>query len=217
MKFKTISVFLSAIALVAVPLMLRGQAEETYDCLDPLEAIELSDDQNAQLWQLEEDLYEKMDEILPISSDSEAKIVQLEENFEAQIEALLSPQQQQQIEQLDIWAEEQIVAISPELFEETEDDLVLTPAQETALDAIDAEYEQRFEDILTAEQQQQIEVLETQLDEAIDAELPEPTAEQEARLDAAEAEFEAGMMQLLTPEQRQQLQNDNRICDDADL
>ncbi|NER79058.1 MAG: hypothetical protein F6K42_05650 [Leptolyngbya sp. SIO1D8] len=207
MKFKTPLIFLGAIALASITLAFRGQAEEEYiDCPDELDGIELSDSQTAQLWQLEAELHETIDNIMPLSAETEATIEQLEENFESQIETLLSPQQKQQIEQLDSWIEEQEIAIVPEFLEEDDDDFSLSPDQEEKLEAVEEEYEERIQAILTPEQQQQIESFEDQLDEAIEAELPEPTVEQEERIETAEVVFEQGVMQILTPEQLQQWQ-----------
>ena len=212
MHFKITAACLSTIAFATMPLMLVGQAVEEFDCPEDFAGIALSDRQKSQLQALEMQLHNTVDQIVPISAETETKIEQLEETFEMQIEALLSQQQQQRIEQLDIWAEEQEVAIVPELREDDELESRLTPEQEERLEAVEAAYEQRYLSLLTPEQRQQIEVLEDQLDAAIAAELPEPTAEQEARIEAAEASFGAGILQTLTSEQYQQFQR-NLDCD----
>ncbi|MEO0535453.1 MAG: hypothetical protein AAF215_16475 [Cyanobacteria bacterium P01_A01_bin.123] len=216
MQLKLTAVLLGAIALVAVPVITHGQSTPEMECPDEFDGIILSDRQKSQLQQLEIRLDNSIDEIIPISAESEAKIEALEENFDRQIEAIPSAQQQQQIEALDRWAEEQIAAIAPALLEDDEDDVMLTPQQESQLEALEEDYEQRFGTILTAEQQQRIEALEVQLDEAIEAELPQPTEEQETRIEAVEEEFEQRVMQILTADQRQQLQR-NLACDESEI
>ena len=60
---------------------------------------------------------------------------------------------------------------------------------------------------MTAEQSTKIEVLEEQLEEDIDAILPEPNEAQIVSLEAAESDLKASVMQLLSAEQQQQLES----------
>ena len=214
-----------ALSTIAVAFPSQVNANEESDCPDPLEGIELSDRQLAQLWQLEEELDTRIEDVMPLSDEQETAIEALEERFEAEVAALLSAQQKQQLEKLDAWADEQLMAIAPEWFIDedepdpeaepeldTESELdaeseldtepELTPEQVGKLETLEEDYDRQFQAILTTEQQQTIEQLEGDLDEAIESTLPEPTTEQQQSIEAAEVEFEEQVTALLTPEQR---------------
>jgi len=155
---------LGAIALLAAPLAHQSHAEEQ-DCPDYFDGMTLSDQQQSDIAEIETQFDETMDDILPVSPEDENQLIALEEAFDTQVEALFS-EGQQQLEQIDQWAEEQALAIAPELFSdvefEDEEDISLTPQQETALDDIEEEYDNRVGEILTADQVKQIETLEEQ-------------------------------------------------------
>ena len=192
MQIKITSVLLGAIAIATVPLLTRGYAIEDIACPDPFDGIELSDRQQSQLQQLEEQMEERYAEIasMSFSPEEEEKWNQLdalEEDIERQTAALISPQQEEQIEQLDRWAEEQYASL-------------------------EEEYERRLQGILTPEQRQSIEALEQKGDEAFKSLFPE-LAEEEARFEALEEEFEHRAIQILTPEQGQQFQRNIAACD----
>ncbi|NEQ42275.1 MAG: hypothetical protein F6K00_01435 [Leptolyngbya sp. SIOISBB] len=186
-------------------------AEEA--CLDEWESLELNDTQWVQLEQLEAQLDEQIDTILPISMETERQIEQLEEGFEETVESLFSDGQLQQLEQLDEWIDNQEYAIAPELWDDEE--ARLTAEQYRQLETLWAEYERRFQAIVTAEQAQRMALLEEQLDEAIEAILPEPTTNQERQIEAVEADFEQQFYALLSPAQRQQWEV-NEACYEAE-
>ncbi|MEL6322171.1 MAG: hypothetical protein AAFQ57_16220, partial [Cyanobacteria bacterium J06626_14] len=180
------------------------------------DGMELSAQQLSDIEELEVQFDEAIDNILPLSPEAEEQIFTLEDAFDTEVETLFSAQQQGQLEQIDQWADEQVFAVAPELFDEDDidessEEIELTSQQETALDEIEEEYEKRVEAILTAEQSTKIEVLEEQLEEDIDAILPEPNEAQIVSLEAAESDLKASVMQLLSAEQQQQLES-NLAC-----
>ncbi|MEM1279735.1 MAG: hypothetical protein AAGG53_06840 [Cyanobacteria bacterium P01_H01_bin.152] len=182
-------------------------------CPDEWDSLELSDTQWAQLEQLEVQLDQQIDSILPISSETEQQIERLEEAFEETVESLFSDGQQQQIEQLHEWVDSQESAIAPEWWDD--EDATLTTEQHRQLEELWTEYEQRFQAIVTAEQAQRIAFLEEQLDEDIEAILPEPTANQERQIEAVETDFEQQFFALLSSNQRQQWEA-NEACYEAE-
>ena len=218
MKFtslKALPILLGAIAILTAPFAYQSRAEEQA-CPDYFDDIDLSAQQLADIEDLEAQFDETVDDILPLSPETEEQIFALEDAFDAQVETLFSVDQQQQIEQIDQWAEEQVIAIAPELLDEgdideDDEDFELTPQQETALYEIEEEYEKRLEAILTADQSAKIEMLEEQLEEDLDTILPEPNDAQIVSLEAAESDLEASVMQLLSPEQQRQLES-NLAC-----
>jgi len=214
-SLKALPVLLGAIAFFAAPLSHKTQAE-AYNCPDYFDDMSLSDQQLSEIEAIESQFDETLESILPLSPETEDQITALEDAFEAEVETLFSVQQQRRLAQIDQWAEEQAIAIAPELFdagdfEETDEDLDLTPQQETALEAVEEEYDSRIKAILTPEQAAQIETLEKQLEEDIDTILPEPSETQRASIEAAESDLETRVMQLLTAEQQQQLES-NVAC-----
>lgn len=216
MKLNLTGLLFGAIAATFIPFATLAQAEEAldgYDCPDEFVGIELPQAQVNQLERLEGQLEQRYEQILPMSPAEEAQLERLEEDFEDELYALLSTQQKQDLEKLDVWADEQLMAIAPEIFdEEGEEELDLTPQQEARLDDVDEAYEQRFQALLTAEQQAAMEALELQLEEEMDAVFPELSPAQEEQLDALEQTFEQQAMNILTVEQRQQFEQ-NLACE----
>lgn len=182
-------------------------------CPDEWDGIDLSDRQMTQLEELEAQIDAQIEAVMPVSPESERQIMQLEEEFEAQLTALFSREQKAQIRQLDHWFDQQERSIAPELFVE-EDEPPLTREQEAQIEAMEAEYEHRFQTILSAQQQQRIALLEEQLEQDIEAVLPDPTAAQEAQIEALEAVFEHRFMGLFTAQQWQQWER-NVACHKA--
>lgn len=220
MNLKTLSAFLGAIALITIPASQPIQAEEALICPDEFHGIELSQDQERQLQALADSFDNKMAALPPVSPESEAQITELEKAFEENMSSFLSPEQEQQIEQLDAWTERRINAIAPELFDsefESDTEPTLTAEQEAELATLETEYEKKFQAIVPIDQQQQLEDLELQLAEDMTSTMAdEANAEQVASLDAAEADYEQGIMQILTAEQRQQLAS-NMACAEPEL
>ena len=220
MKFKLTaglaSAFIGAIALTLLPFSTLGQAEEAwedYDCPDEFAGIELTQTQLDQFERLEAEVEAEYEQVLPLSADAEAQMEALEDEFDEELYALLSPQQKQELDKLDDWADKQLMAIAPELYDEDgEEEPELTPEQEVLLDDFDQAYEQRFQGILTAEQQATIEALELQLEDDIEAVFPELSEVQEQQLDALDQQFEQQVMDILTAEQKQQFQQ-NLSCE----
>lgn len=214
MKLNFTGLLFGAIAATLIPFVTLAQAEEAfdgYDCPDEFAGIELTRAQMTQLERLEDQLEQRYEQILPLSPADEAQLERLEEDLEDELYALLSTQQKQELDKLDVWADEQLMAIAPEIFDE-EEELDLTPQQEARLDDVDEAYEQRFQALLTAEQQAAMEALELQLEEEIDAVFPELSPAQEQQLDALEQTFEQQAMNILTVEQRQQFEQ-NLACE----
>lgn len=216
MKLKLLSTLLGAITLLAMPLTRQVHAEEPV-CPTKYEGIQLSDAQRTELQAMQNELDNKITDILATSSESESpesedQLAQLEEEFESQVSALLSPEQEEQVGQLDAWAEEQIATIAPELLTAEEEDPALTPEQETALDVVEEEYDQYFQSILTPEQQQQVAMFEEEFDAEVDASGLGPSAEQEASIEMAEETFEQDVMGILTDEQLQQIDTNLAAC-----
>lgn len=110
-----LSVLLGAIALFSLPLAHQTHAEEASSCPANFEGIKLRDEQQIQLATLEKQYDSKIEFIIPASPDAEARVEQLEQPFEQQISALLSPEQEQQISQLDAWAQDSVTSVAPEL------------------------------------------------------------------------------------------------------
>ena len=198
MSYTVMALFLGLLSWLGGPSAIA--AEEV--CPDEWDSLELTATQWAQLEQLEVQLDEQLDRILPLSPATEQQIEQREEAFEETVESLFSDGQQQQIEQLDEWVDGQEYAIAPELWDD--EDAALTTEQHQQLEALWTEYEQRFQAIVTAEQAQRIAFLEEQLDEEIEAMLPEPTESQEMQIEAVEIDFEQQFYALLSPAQQQQ-------------
>ncbi|AFY36837.1 hypothetical protein Lepto7376_0399 [[Leptolyngbya] sp. PCC 7376] len=211
-SIKFAAIVLGAMAISATALGMSSRADEMADCPDVFEGVNLSVQQEAKLWNLEDNLDAQIDSIFPLSEAEEMKIEQLEVQYEGQFESILSAQQLQQIEALDEEIDQQLMAIVPEWFEEEEKEPVLTQAQIQKIDALDQEYEESFQKILTTEQKQKIDSLEYQLDEEIEALLPKPTESQEEQIIAAEEAFEAEVGQLLTPQQLEVVEQ-NLACE----
>ncbi|MEA5462633.1 hypothetical protein [Leptothoe sp. PORK10 BA2] len=210
MKLNTFSALLGAISLLAMPLTSPLRAEEL-SCPDQFSGIELSDLQVDQLQSLEDQFGDTLDNVA-LSPETETQMEQLEKAFEEKVMALLSPEQEQQIAELDDWANNRVAEIAPELLTETGDEPALTDDQEAALELVEAEYDQAFASLLTPEQQQQLAILEAELDAEMEALEPDLSAEEETSLDTAETQFEQGLMEILSEEQRQQLSRNLESC-----
>lgn len=217
MKLKLLSTLLGAISLMALPLTRHVQAEEAA-CPTKYDGIELSETQRTELLALQTELDNQITEILAASesdsSEADEKLAQLEEEFDSQVASLLSPEQEEQVDQLDAWAEGQIVNIAPELLTEDEEP-ALTPDQAAALDSLEEQYDQYFQSLLTPEQQQQVGMIEEEFDAEVDASGLGPSAEQTASIEMAEAAFEQDAMALLSDEQHQQIDNNLAACSEA--
>ncbi|MEM8643213.1 MAG: hypothetical protein AAGG51_31010 [Cyanobacteria bacterium P01_G01_bin.54] len=202
-----------ALGAVLSPLPFLSASAQAQSCPeDEFTGIQLSNNQRSQLQQLDARFDQAFERIFPISPQFEAQIEQIEERYWSRFEQRLSPQQLQQLEQLAEWAAQESIKIVPEFAQETEAEPTLTAEQERRLDALDEDYERRFQAILTPEQRQQLAALEEQLDAEIEAVEPQPTAEQAAQLEALEEQYEATLEQILTAEQLQQLER-NWACE----
>ncbi|MEM9483418.1 MAG: hypothetical protein AAGA83_06970 [Cyanobacteria bacterium P01_F01_bin.116] len=208
MKLKTLAVLFGSIALVTVPNQVGA---EELSCPAEFDGVELSDSQQIELKALEDELDSKIEAIMPTTPESEAQIEQLEDTFDQRVSALLSSEQEQQVEQLDAWAESNIARIAPELLAEDAEP-ELTEEQEVALESLEEAYDANLQGILTPEQQQQVELLEEQLDAEMEDSMPAPTPEQAANMEAAEMEFEEDVIALLTEDQIQQIQSNLEAC-----
>lgn len=207
-SIKSWSVTLGAIALIAAPLSLQARAEDA-SCLEPFAGIELNERQIKDIEQLETQFDTTASQIWNLSPEEEARWEQAEAELERKFKENLSPQQVQQLDQLEQWEEQQMKAILPGGFSELDNETQLTPQQEAALNALGDEYQRRLQAILSEEQMQ---ALEEQFEKEIEALMPNLTAEQEAKLTAAEQTFDRGLQQVLTPEQRQQFERNNATC-----
>ncbi|MEM8612989.1 MAG: hypothetical protein AAGF93_13295, partial [Cyanobacteria bacterium P01_H01_bin.105] len=190
MKLKLLSTLLGAISLLAMPLTRHVHAEEAA-CPTKYEGIELSETQRTELQALQGELNSQITEIMAASPETdspeaEEQLAQLEEAFDSQVSALLSPEQEAQVDQLDAWAEGEIATIAPELLT-AEEEPALTPEQEAALNSVEEQYDQYFQSLLTPEQQQQVGMMEEEFDAEVSASGLGPSAEQEASIEMAEA------------------------------
>lgn len=216
MKLNTFSALLGAISLLAMPLTAPLRAEEL-SCPDEFAGIELSDLQADQLQSLEDQFDDTLNDIVTLPPETEAQMEELDKAFEEKVMALLSSEQEQQIAQLDAWANKRVAEIAPELLAETGDEPTLTEDQTAALELVEQEYDQAFTSLLTPEQQQQLATFEAELEAEMEALEPDLSEAEEASLDAAETQFEQGLVEILSEEQLQQLSRNLESCGTADF